>query len=88
LCENYFVNVIDPLKAGWLIYVPPGLRQRNSTLFLRNMFVVCGSQDKQRLLRYTTLPNCILNESKSVCLLRGTNRHFKNSSCFISSLHF
>jgi len=27
-----FLNVIDPLKTWWLIYVPPGLRQRNSTL--------------------------------------------------------
>lgn len=75
-----FVNVVDPLKAGWLIYVLSNLRQRNSTLILWNVFVVCvcGSEDKQRLLLYTTLPNCILYDAKSVCLLRGTNRDFKN----------
>jgi len=38
-----FLNVIDPLKAGWLIYVPPALRQRNSTLFSWYVFFVCGS---------------------------------------------
>jgi len=36
-----FVNVVDPLKAGWLIYVLSNLRQRNSTLILWNVFVVC-----------------------------------------------
>jgi hypothetical protein len=66
-----FLNVIDPLKAGWLIYVSPALRQRNSTLFLWYVFFVCGSQDKQRLLRYTAFPNCILYESKSVLTFVG-----------------
>ena len=91
--KSIFLNVIDPFKSLVVNLCTARFKTKEFYVIFTECVCVCvcvcvyGSQDKQQLLLYTTLPNCILYDAKSVCLLRGTNRDFKNSSCLISSLH-
>jgi hypothetical protein len=51
---------VNRFKAQRLQYVPPGLTFTNATFCPHSVFVLCGSQNKQRLFPYTALTDWFL----------------------------
>ena len=77
----YFTYRSLPFKASLLLYVSPGLTFKNSTWFSQlRLCVLYGSQNKQRLLLYTTLADwfCITEIESVYCAVH--NESFKTDT--------
>jgi hypothetical protein len=80
--------VISLYSINWLVFITETECLLRGTdwifIILRSahtvyLCVLCGSENKQRLFRYTALTDCVCNRD-GVCLLRGTSWIFVYNS--------